>query len=215
MRPASAGWIGWARRYPVLAVMLLALFPNAVAGVFNYTYNRAQIVDRLGDAQDTFWFVQGVINAVAFPLGIGLCAWLVSPISRRIHSTGAATAEGLPFAAQYLELMRAAAFETARAERVVLRARRGGVQVRAAQDEISRAVDAQISTQALLHGFSLEEGGELRQRFAAAHEHAANAGRLGEEALAELQSRRRGLAGSLVLVAAALVALTIKIRQLG
>ena len=125
------------------------------------------------------------------------------------------TAEGLPFAAQYLELMRNVAFATARAERLVLRARRGGVEVRAAQDEISRAVDAQIATQALLHGFTLEEGGELRQRFAAADSHAASATRLGEQALAELQARRRGLAGSLVLVVIALVALAIKIRQLG
>jgi hypothetical protein len=125
------------------------------------------------------------------------------------------TAEGLPFATQYLELMRTAAFATARAERLVLRARRGGVEVRAAQDEISRAVDAQIATQALLHGFSLDEGGELRKRFAAADQHAASAARLGEEGLAELQSRRRGLAGSLVLVVVALVALAVKIRQLG
>jgi hypothetical protein len=124
-------------------------------------------------------------------------------------------AEGLPFAAQYLELMRGAAFETARAERLVLRARRGGVPVREAQEEISRAIDAQISTQALLHSYSLEEGGELRKRFAAASEHASSAAALGERALGELQSRRWGLAGSLILVLAALVALVVKIRQLG
>jgi len=125
------------------------------------------------------------------------------------------TAEGLPFAASYLELMRNAAFETARAERLVLRAHRGGVQVREGQDEVSKAVDAQIATQALLHSFSLVEGGELRQRFASAEEHAKAATILGEKAVAEIQTRRRGLAGSLVLVAAALVALAIKIRQLG
>ena len=55
---------------------------------------------------------------------------------------------------------------------LVLRARRGGVPVREAQDEISRAIDAQIATQALLHSYSLEEGGELRKQFAAATEHA-------------------------------------------
>ena len=125
------------------------------------------------------------------------------------------TAEGLPFAAQYLELMRAAAFDTARAERLVLRARRGGVHVGEAQQQISRAVDAQIATQALLHSYSLEEGGELRQRFADATEHAADAARLGEEALGELQARRRGLGAALVFVVAALAALAIKIRQLG
>lgn len=123
--------------------------------------------------------------------------------------------EGLPFAAEYLELMRTAAFDTARAERLVLRARRGGVHVREAQDEVSRAIDAQISTQALLHGYSLAEDGELRRQFDAAIGHAAEAARLGEEALEELQSRRRGLGASLVLVLVALVALAIKIRQLG
>jgi hypothetical protein len=124
-------------------------------------------------------------------------------------------AEGLPFAAQYLELMRTAAFDTARAERLVLRARRGGVHVGEAQDEISKAVDAQIATQALLHSYSLEEGDELRKRFAAATEHAVSAARLGEAALGELEKRRRGLGASLVLVLAALIALAIKIRQLG
>jgi hypothetical protein len=125
------------------------------------------------------------------------------------------TAEGLPFAERYLELTRTAAFDTARAERLVLRARRGGVSVREAQEQISHAVDAQISTQALLHGFSLAEDGELQQRFQAAIDHATAAGRLGEEALSELQARRRGLGASLVLVVVALVALAIKIRQLG
>ncbi|HUP22319.1 MAG TPA: hypothetical protein VNB06_05205 [Thermoanaerobaculia bacterium] len=125
------------------------------------------------------------------------------------------SAEGLPFAAEYLDLMRTAAFETARAERLVLRARRGGVSVRAAQDEISRAIDAQIATQALIHSYSLAEDGELRQRFDAAIAHAASAAQLGEEALGELRTRRRGLGASLLLVLAALVALTIKIRQLG
>jgi hypothetical protein len=123
--------------------------------------------------------------------------------------------EGLTFAAQYLELMRTAAFDTARAERLVLRARRGGVSVRGAQDEISHAIDAQIATQALLHSYSLAEDGELRGKFGAAVEHAASAARLGEQARGELQARRRGLGASLVLVLAALVALAIKIRQLG
>jgi hypothetical protein len=124
-------------------------------------------------------------------------------------------AEGLPFAAQYLELMRAAAFETARAERLVLRARRGGVHVREAQDQISKAIDAQIGTQALLHSYTLAEDSELRKRFAAASEHAVEAARSGEKALQELETRRRGLGASLVLVLVALVALAIKIRQLG
>ena len=67
----------------------------------------------------------------------------------------------------------------------------------------------------MLHGFDLAEGSELRARFGAATEHAAEAARLGETALGELQSRRRGLGASLVLVLLLLVALAAKIRQLG
>ena len=69
-RPVSAGLVGWARRWPFTCIVILALFPNVIAGVFNFAYNRAQIVERLGDSQDVFWRVQGVINAIAFPLEI-------------------------------------------------------------------------------------------------------------------------------------------------
>jgi hypothetical protein len=99
-----------------------------------------------------------------------------------------------------------------RAQRIVLAAKRGGVPVGDAAEQIDAAVDAQIQLQVLVHTF------DPKGAFAAKHRegiaHASAALNDGQNALDELAYRHRGLGVSLAVIALVLVALALKIRQL-
>jgi hypothetical protein len=99
-----------------------------------------------------------------------------------------------------------------RAERIVLAAKRGGVQVGDASEQIDAAVDAQIQLQVLVHTF------DPKGAFAAKHkegvEHATAALTAGQRSLDELKFRHRGLGVSLLAILLVLVALALKIRSL-
>ena len=69
------GCVRWAG-LAVPLMVLAAAVPNILAGVFNYHYNKAEIVRHLGDLQPAFWRTQAVINAIFYPLGLGMMAWL-------------------------------------------------------------------------------------------------------------------------------------------
>jgi hypothetical protein len=103
---------------------------------------------------------------------------------------------------------------TAGAERVLLRARRGGVETHEALAEIDQAVDAQIGLEVQVHGFSVDEDSEFMATHARGLEHAEMAFALGIEAMEELAFRRKGLAVSLVVIILVLIALAFKIRQI-
>jgi hypothetical protein len=117
-------------------------------------------------------------------------------------------------AEETLERMRELTARVARAERILLAARRGGVETRGALAEIEAAVGAQIGLQVLLHSFDVGEGSEFagRQQEGIASAHAAL--EAGHAALGELGDRRRGLTIALVFVVLAAVALAFKIREL-
>jgi hypothetical protein len=104
---------------------------------------------------------------------------------------------------------------TATAQRALLRARRGGVETRPALPELEQALDAQIGLSVLVHGFSAAPDSEFMIRQAEGIEHAEAALGHARDALAELAFRRRGLAVALIFVLLLLIALAIKIRQLG
>lgn len=123
--------------------------------------------------------------------------------------------KGLETSAVFLGRSRELMTATARAERTYLAARRGGVETRAALESLEQAVDAQIGLEVLVHTFSAAEGDAFLARYAEGMDHATTALDAGRQGLAELQFRRKGLAVSLVFVALLLVALTLKIRQLG
>jgi hypothetical protein len=124
------------------------------------------------------------------------------------------TRDGLEFGAAYLARMHEAASEAGQAARLILTARRGGVDTREAREHAGAVVEALIDSQVLFHSFSLEEGGDLDLAFATALDEARTARSHGEAALEELARRRRGLAGSLLLIVLALTAVAIKIRSL-
>lgn len=122
---------------------------------------------------------------------------------------------GLDAAAAFAERSRELALTTATAQRKLLAARRGGVETREVLQELEGAIDSQIGLEVLIHTFSTDEEGEFMKRHAEGMAHGEAALRLSEEALAELVFRRRGLAVALVFVVLLLIALTLKIRQLG
>jgi hypothetical protein len=103
---------------------------------------------------------------------------------------------------------------TARAERILLQARRGGVETRKALQEIDGAVDDQIELEVLVHSFSSQPGGAFvkKQREGIAHARAALTA--GQQALDELAYRRKGLGVSLGLIVLVLIGLALKIRGL-
>ena len=120
---------------------------------------------------------------------------------------------GLTTSREIMHRMHEVISTTARAERVLLRARRGGVETREALLEIDQAVDAHIELQVLVHDFQLGEDSEFVAKQAAGLEHALAGLKAGGEALDELAYRRRGLMISIGIIALLLVALALKIRQ--
>jgi hypothetical protein len=123
-------------------------------------------------------------------------------------------AVGIGVAGAILGHMRELTSRTASAERVLLSARRGGVETGEAGLEVDRAIDAQIGLEVLLHTFDTTEGGEFMTAHAEGMAHADAALAAGEESLAELLFRRQGLAVALVLIVFVLVGLALKIRDL-
>lgn len=65
--------------WPLLAVVLAGLIPNALAGRFNYVYNNQTIIvpltERIESFADRFHNVQLTVNLIAFPLGILIGVW--------------------------------------------------------------------------------------------------------------------------------------------
>jgi hypothetical protein len=122
--------------------------------------------------------------------------------------------KGLKTSELLLAGMREVTGLTARAERLLLAARRGGVETRKALPEVDAAVDGQIELEVLVHTFSADPQGAFEAKHREASAHAAKALDAGQQALGELAYRRKGLALSLVLIACVLVGLAFKIRQI-
>lgn len=76
----------WRVRLRPLAVPLIvagAAVPNLLAARFNWLYNRKEIVERLSPMSlERFDQIQLVINAIAFPLGLGLLGYLAQRVIR-------------------------------------------------------------------------------------------------------------------------------------
>lgn len=123
-------------------------------------------------------------------------------------------ARGLPLAEDLLNRQRELTFQIAQAERVLLTARRGGVETREALLDIDQAIDSQIELEVLVHAFSTEEGGEFVAKQAEGLEHATAALEAGLLALEDLAYRRRGLFITLVFIVLVLIGLGLKINEI-
>ncbi|WP_145365981.1 serine/threonine-protein kinase [Stratiformator vulcanicus] len=78
----------WLRRLAPLAFIVLAGTPNGLAAFFNYSYNRLVIIDSIKAVglADRFELLQTCVNAVFFPLGLGIgiaYAWATCRASSR------------------------------------------------------------------------------------------------------------------------------------
>jgi hypothetical protein len=121
---------------------------------------------------------------------------------------------GFATGSAFLERMRELTALVARAERLLLAARRGGVETRQALTEIEGAVNAQIELEVLVHGFASDEGSAFIAKHQEGLAHAEAALRAGQRAIDELGARRRGLYVALGFIGLVLVGLGIKIRSL-
>lgn len=122
-------------------------------------------------------------------------------------------AVGFGVARAQLEHMREVTTATARAERVLGRARRGGVEIREGLNELDLAVDSQIQLEVHVHEFNVDTTSTFLKTQADGSEAARAALAVGHDALRELTTRRRGLVISLVFVGLVLVGLAFRIRQ--
>jgi hypothetical protein len=125
-----------------------------------------------------------------------------------------ASSKGFQASSSMLNAMHGLAVETARADRTLLAAQRGGVEVRQAQVRLDKAVDSQIQLEALLHTFSVKTNGAFAEKQAAGMKVANESLSTGLEALKELSYRHRGLLVSLYIILCVLIALGLKIREL-
>jgi hypothetical protein len=113
---------------------------------------------------------------------------------------------------EFVNGMRDLTARTARAERILLAAKRGGVETRQALLSIDQSVDAQIGLEVLVHAFSSDPESEFMQQHDAGLAHAETALEQAQGALEELAERRRWLGFVLVAVILVLIALAWKIR---
>lgn len=113
-----------------------------------------------------------------------------------------------------LDQMRALSVLLGEAERTLLAASRGGVEVRGGHADLDTAIDAEIKLSALVHSFSVAEGSEFVTTQTEGVAAAQRALTKGKQGLEEMRYRRRGLMWSLGLVVLALIGLGLKIRQL-
>jgi cytochrome c553 len=130
------------------------------------------------------------------------------------HPARTDEAVGYDTSRSFLEGMRLLTSLTARAERIQLTARRGGVETRPALAEIDGAVDAQVHLEVLVHTFSTAPKGRFETVREGGVTHARAALGAAQQALRELSHRRRGLIVALAFVVLVLVGLALKIRQL-
>jgi hypothetical protein len=103
---------------------------------------------------------------------------------------------------------------TARANRLLLAARRGGVEVRQHESLIDAAVNSHIEMQVLVHSFATGNETEFETLRQAGLENAQSALAAGANALDELRFRRVGLFVFLGIVLLVLIGLGLKIREL-
>jgi serine/threonine protein kinase len=86
LRPEPGGWRTLVRRHPLLAIYPPAVAVNALASLFNISYNRAEIIDHWPAAEVLFERIIPVINGVLFPLAMFIVAVAVWPVRRALRT---------------------------------------------------------------------------------------------------------------------------------
>ena len=87
----TTGWQTLVPRYPLVAISIATVFPNIVAAVFNFLYNRSEILARVPNAEATFMKVQSVINLIAFPAGVVLGIYFAGVVTKSVKQQAGQT----------------------------------------------------------------------------------------------------------------------------
>ncbi len=111
----------------------------------------------------------------------------------------------------YVDSTRGLTSMIGRAERILLGAQRGGVEVRKVREDLDGAVDSEIELTALVHTFNIATYQEKQKE---GLQHAEAALIAGQKSLDELGYRRKGLLIVLGVIVSVLVSLGAKIRTL-
>ncbi len=74
-------WKTLVRRWPRGSIILATLIPNLITAVFNFQYNRSEILNVMPDAEPMFMRIQYIINLIAFPTGILSAFWLIRRVT--------------------------------------------------------------------------------------------------------------------------------------
>jgi len=98
LRPDDDDWRLRAARHPVIAMIIVALFPNVILSLLNIAFNLRAIIASItaGMPEDMAEYVQqvflgvqlAVVNAVAYSLGIGICVAMAQPLARAAKTNG-------------------------------------------------------------------------------------------------------------------------------
>ncbi|RPI24044.1 MAG: hypothetical protein EHM61_18200 [Acidobacteria bacterium] len=118
---------------------------------------------------------------------------------------------GFTGAAEMNRSIAALARRLGEAEKLLARAERAGMEVSRARFGLTEGHDALVGTRVLVHGFS---PGLVKAETQRGMSIANQTWKQGEQALEELQFRRKGLAASLLVIGFALVAVYLKIQQI-
>jgi hypothetical protein len=130
------------------------------------------------------------------------------------HPELADNAVGFETSQAFLHQMEELTALTARAERTLLAAERGGVEVRKSLSDLDNAVNSQIELEVLVHTFSADTTGLFAKKHAEGLQFGAAALSGGRSGLHEILQRRRGLGVSLIFIALTLTGIALKIRSL-
>lgn len=70
--------------WPIITIVVVGLFPNALAGAFNFNYNKLRIQNKFPELWERFDAVQLWVNGIAFPLGVILGIWAVRRVASQL-----------------------------------------------------------------------------------------------------------------------------------
>lgn len=93
---ARHGWRALAARWPIASTIAAVVAPNLAAAIYNYSYNRTEIVGADPELAAIFHTTQLCVNAVIFPVGILLGARLLRPLARRREAAPVASGAETP-----------------------------------------------------------------------------------------------------------------------
>ncbi len=79
-------WRWLVKRLPFLAFLFVTVTPHVFAAIINEKYNKEVLGGQPQEILDRFYQAVFVVNAIAFPLGIGIVYYLFRPVGKALRS---------------------------------------------------------------------------------------------------------------------------------